>query len=303
MTVRLPLFNIAPGPAVARDALAPRELASKVFRKDRCTCRFCGVPIAPICDPPIARSGAANDLTFPEVAYQQCQDAAAAKLAAVTSYYRAVKLEPGVPGLQSGDDYATACSICFSQMALSTTGAKNGALVIWCPELTQPEINALCTVIFDAVFAQREEAPLAESFYNALYDRADAIEQEWGKGASQALLWAKHMAGMSAAERVNRFSALRGIRFLPVAQYVQGYIAAREALAHAMQKDTDILRIQWDDLLHQPSLFDDDDGPDDEHAPGMREVSAAGAATAAIHGINVDGMHFPDSSEQVLEDN
>ena len=120
----------------------------KVFERDNNTCQFCGFQ--------------ANE-------YQEMVD--------IDNKYESNKLENAL----------TACCFCMQCHFLETVGLNNfgGGTLIYCPEMTQTEINSLCHVIFCAMVNNTAYKTSAQAIYRSLKFRNQQVEEHVGEGTSE----------------------------------------------------------------------------------------------------------------------
>ena len=244
MQISQPLLPLIPG---AKAVTVKDNVAAKsIFSRDGYACRFCGVAAAPLC---AETEGGGS--TSPAELFGVCMAKDENLSASTLSYFRAVKLQL-LPTFTepAGDEFATACPVCFSLMDLQSAARRNVAVVIWCPELTQVELQNMCFAFFDCVVAARPESQQCIEIYDALMRRAEAVEQEWGKGSTRIEHWAKELAAaaQSPGRRLQQFSNLKGVRFLPLAQAYEAYFRSRWSLADRLNLPNDIHRASWSAL-------------------------------------------------------
>jgi len=84
------------------------------------------------------------------------------------------------------DNLTTACGLCAQCFFLEAVGKSDfgGGVLIYLPEMTQQELNALCHVIFAAMVYRLENATIAKNIYRSLKLRAQLIEEKVGEGLS-----------------------------------------------------------------------------------------------------------------------
>jgi intracellular multiplication protein IcmJ len=158
------------------------EFSKKVFRRDNHTCQFCGFQ---------ARE-------FQEVINLD-QD------------YRNNKL----------GNLVTACCFCLQCHFLNAVGVNyGGGILISSPELTQPEINSFCHVIFCAIANDTGYKTTAQSIYRSLKFRSKAIDEIFGEGShepavfTQLLIDTKGMDTQTGKVNVDK-AMLSNLRLLP----------------------------------------------------------------------------------------
>ena len=81
---------------------------------------------------------------------------------------------------------ATACGFCAQCFFLEAVGKSDfgGGALIYLPELTQGELNALCHVIFASILYRLKDAVHAKNIYRGLKLRTQIVEEKMGEGLS-----------------------------------------------------------------------------------------------------------------------
>ena len=150
----------------------------RVFQRDRYTCRFCG---------------------FQARQYQDVIN--------LDGNYANNKLE----------NLATACCFCSQCFFIESVGVGGygGGTLIYLPELSQPELNSLCHVVFCAITNDTGYKNSAQTIYRGFKVRSQAVEDKFGEGTSDPsifghlLIESGHIADDCSAQLV------QDIRLLP----------------------------------------------------------------------------------------
>lgn len=84
----------------------------------------------------------------------------------------------------------TACSFCAQCFFLEAIGRSNfgGGALIYLPEMTQGEVNALAHVLFTSIVSGNSYSAQAKNIYRSLRLRSQQVEQEIGEGFSNPAL-------------------------------------------------------------------------------------------------------------------
>lgn len=88
---------------------------------------------------------------------------------------------------------AAACGFCAQCFFLEAIGKGEfgGGTLIYLPEITQGELNALCHVLFTAMINGTEDASQARNIYRSIKLRSQIIEKELGEGMSNPVLYGR----------------------------------------------------------------------------------------------------------------
>lgn len=84
------------------------------------------------------------------------------------------------------NNLATACGFCAQCFFLEAVGKSDfgGGVLIYLPELSQAELNALCHVLFASIVYRLKDAANAKNIYRSLKLRAQLVEEKLGEGLS-----------------------------------------------------------------------------------------------------------------------
>ena len=119
----------------------------KIFKRDDYTCQFCG--------------------------FRACQ------------YQEVVNLDGNYRNNRA-NNLATACPFCAQCFFLEAIGKSDfgGGSLIYLPEMTQSELNALCHVLFASIVSGNSYSTEARNIYRSLRLRTQQIEEKLGQGFS-----------------------------------------------------------------------------------------------------------------------
>lgn len=120
---------------------------------------------------------------------------------------------------------ATACSFCAQCFFLEAIGKSDfgGGSLIFLPEMTQTELNALCHVLFANQATAGPHASQAKNIYRSLKLRTQPIEQQLGEGFSNPAIFGQVLVDTKVenAEQLHEKLA-PAIRVLPsMSRYAQ----------------------------------------------------------------------------------
>jgi len=89
------------------------------------------------------------------------------------------------------DNLSTACTFCAQCFFLEAIGKSDfgGGTLIYMPEMTQGELNALCHVLFASMVSGNSFANQAKNIYRSLRLRSQAVEKQLGEGMSNPALY------------------------------------------------------------------------------------------------------------------
>jgi len=130
-----------------------KTFAERVFKRDRYTCQYCGF----------------QALQFQEIINRD-------------GNYRHNRLE----------NLVTACVFCAQCFFLEAVGKSDfgGGVLIYLPEVSQNELNALCHVLFTVMASGNTTDDVnAKNTYRSLRLRSQVVEQELGEGLSSPALY------------------------------------------------------------------------------------------------------------------
>lgn len=110
----------------------------------------------------------------------------------------------------------TACCFCAQCFFIESVGVGGygGGNLVYLPELTQPELNSLCHVLFCAITNDTGYKVTAQNIYRAFKLRTQAVEDKFGEGTSDPAIFGQLMIDSQITEEVSS-QLFQGIRLLP----------------------------------------------------------------------------------------
>ncbi|WP_423064276.1 type IVB secretion system protein IcmJDotN [Candidiatus Paracoxiella cheracis] len=96
----------------------------------------------------------------------------------------------------------TACSFCVQCFFLEAIGKSDfgGGTLIYLPEMTQGELNALCHILFSTMVNGSEQASQARNIYRSFKLRLQQIEKILGEGLSNPALYGRVLIDANVKE-------------------------------------------------------------------------------------------------------
>lgn len=117
------------------------------------------------------------------------------------------------------DNLVTACGFCAQCFFLEAVGKSDfgGGVLIYLPEMTQNELNALCHVIFASMVCRLTMASDAKNIYRSLKLRAQLIEEKVGEGLSNPAQFGQMLieAGENNKKPAIQETIVKAFRLLP----------------------------------------------------------------------------------------
>ncbi|MCB1827480.1 MAG: type IVB secretion system protein IcmJDotN [Coxiellaceae bacterium] len=105
------------------------------------------------------------------------------------------------------DNLLTACPLCAQCFFLEAIGKSDfgGGSLVYLPEMTQGELNALSHVLFASLVSGNSYSAQAKNIYRSLRLRSQAVEQKLGEGMSNPALYGQLLidAAHERKEQVN----------------------------------------------------------------------------------------------------
>lgn len=100
--------------------------------------------------------------------------------------YQEVVNKSGNFSSKTEGDLVCACCFCTQCLFIESVGeqAYGGGTVVYLPEMSQPELNSLCHVLFCAIANGTAYRDTAQTVYRALRMRAQQTEDLFGEGTS-----------------------------------------------------------------------------------------------------------------------
>lgn len=106
------------------------------------------------------------------------------------------------------------CSQCFFIESVGVGGYGGGTL-IYLPELTQPELNSLCHVLFCAITNDTGYKSSAQNIYRSFKFRSQIVEEKFGEGTSDPALFGQLIIDAGVTSDDVRDKLFKNIRLLP----------------------------------------------------------------------------------------
>lgn len=127
------------------------------------------------------------------------------------------------------DNLVTACGLCAQCFFLEAVGKSDfgGGALIYLPEMSQVELNAMCHVLFASMAYRLAYAARAKDIYRSLKLRAQIIEEKVGEGLSNPAQFGQMLIDASVETApVLRDTMTQGFRLLPnMARFVSEIVA------------------------------------------------------------------------------
>lgn len=111
----------------------------------------------------------------------------------------------------------TACCFCAQCFFLESVGVGGygGGTLIYCPELSQAEVNSLCHVLFCAITNDTGYKNTAQTMYRSFKFRAQVVEEKFGEGMSDPAIFGHLLIDTGAASDEVADNIVKYIRLLP----------------------------------------------------------------------------------------
>lgn len=121
----------------------------------------------------------------------------------------------------------TACPFCAQGFFLESigVGAFGGGLMIYLPEMSQVQLNALCHVLFPLTESRDPLCSAAETILRDLKFRTMPIEKAFGEGMSEAAKFGSTLLNSQLSIK-DRMALLKDVRLLPQKNRFDTLIAA-----------------------------------------------------------------------------
>lgn len=116
------------------------------------------------------------------------------------------------------ENLITACVLCAQCFFLESVGKSDfgGGVLIYLPEMSQSELNALCHVIFASQIYHLKNMTQANHIYRGLKLRAQVIEEQFGEGMSNPALFGQMLIDAHIEKAPAFDNALsKSLRLLP----------------------------------------------------------------------------------------
>lgn len=111
----------------------------------------------------------------------------------------------------------TACCFCAQCFFLESVGmgGYGGGTLVYLPEVSQNELNSFCHVLFCAITNDTAYKNTAQALYRTFKLRAQAIEEQFGEGASTPATFGQLLIDAKAKERAHYDEIISNLRLLP----------------------------------------------------------------------------------------
>ncbi len=111
----------------------------------------------------------------------------------------------------------TACCFCAQCFFLEAVGKGDygGGVLIYLPEIDQPNLNSFCHVLFCAIANNTSYKASAQAIYRNLKFRAQAIEEQFGEGTSTPSILGQLMLETRMNNPALKDAIHRCVRLLP----------------------------------------------------------------------------------------
>jgi intracellular multiplication protein IcmJ len=115
------------------------------------------------------------------------------------------------------DNLVTACCFCSQCFFMESVGVGGygGGTLIYLPELSQPELNSLCHVLFCAITNDTGYKNSAQTIYRGFKLRSQAIEDKFGEGTSDPAIFGHLLIDSGHIEDDRSERLLHDVRLLP----------------------------------------------------------------------------------------
>ena len=115
------------------------------------------------------------------------------------------------------DNLVTACCLCSQCFFIESVGVGGygGGALIYLPELSQPELNSLCHVIFCAITNDTGYKNSAQTIYRSLKFRTQLVEEKFGEGTSDPSIFGHLLIDSAPLTTENSTKLFKTIRLLP----------------------------------------------------------------------------------------
>lgn len=155
-----------------------KTFEQKVFQRDRYTCQFCG---------------------FQARLYQDIVN--------LDNDYNNNRLQ----------NLVTACCFCAQCFFIESVGVGGygGGTLVYLPELSQPEVNSLCHVLFCAITNDTGYKNSAQTIYRSFKFRSQVVEEKFGEGTSDPSIFGHLLIDSGPITQEDSVKIFNNIRLLP----------------------------------------------------------------------------------------
>ncbi len=115
------------------------------------------------------------------------------------------------------DNLLTSCCFCAQCFFIESVGVGGygGGTLVFLPELSQQELNALCHVLFCAMTNDTGYKNTAQAIYRSLKFRSQVVEDKFGEGTSDPAMMGRFLIDSDNVSRQKMDEVFREIRLLP----------------------------------------------------------------------------------------
>ncbi len=115
------------------------------------------------------------------------------------------------------DNLVTACCFCSQCLFLESVGVGGygGGTLVYLPELSQPELNSLCHVLFCAITNDTGYKNSAQTIYRSFKFRAQIVEEKFGEGTSDPSIFGHLLIDSGSVTAENLAKIFNSVRLLP----------------------------------------------------------------------------------------
>jgi intracellular multiplication protein IcmJ len=112
---------------------------------------------------------------------------------------------------------STACCFCSQCFFIESVGVGGygGGTLIYLPELTQPQLNSLCHVLFCAITNDTGYKSSAQTIYLGFKVRSQQVEDKFGEGTSDPAIFGHLLIDSATLDSEKLSKVFNGIRLLP----------------------------------------------------------------------------------------
>lgn len=111
----------------------------------------------------------------------------------------------------------TACCFCAQCFFIESVGVGGygGGTLVYLPELSQPELNSLCHVLFCAITNDTGYKSSAQNIYRSFKFRSQVVEEKYGEGTSDPAIFGQLIIDSNITSKDVPESLFKNIRLLP----------------------------------------------------------------------------------------
>jgi len=128
----------------------------------------------------------------------------------------------------------TACPLCAQCQFLDGVGLPSfpGGVLIYTPEISQTELNAMAHVLFQSIFSEDESASQSKNIYRTMRLRSQLVEKQLGEDLSNPATYARMLIDADPKQaKIFNDKVAKSVRLLPDMIGFQPLIRAWQASA------------------------------------------------------------------------